>query len=62
MPVIENRNELIERQNALLRMNLTWMGQALEMVASIDDQTFTASALGPHKVGSHLRHIIEFYE
>ena len=45
-------------------MNLRWLRQALELVESIDDQTYRGSppALAPHRVAGHMRHIIEFYE
>jgi hypothetical protein len=45
-------------------MNITWLRQALELLARLDDKTYTTSPpeLIPHRAGSHLRHIVEFYE
>ena len=55
---------LLNRQNALLDSNIASLHQALAIVEAIDDVTFTTSpsALAPHRVGSHLRHILEFYQ
>ena len=49
-------------QSALIRMNTEWLHQALELLESIDDHLYvTAPRRAPNRVGSHLRHIIEFY-
>src|SRR5438445_12360303 len=55
---------LLNRQNALLDSNVTSLNQALAIVQAIDDVTFATSPpdLAPHRVGSHLRHILEFYQ
>ncbi len=57
-------NTLYIRQAVLVEVNITWLRQALAIVQSIDDATFSTSphALAPHRVGGHLRHILEFYE
>lgn len=48
----------------LIEVNAGWLRQALGLVAEIDHETFVTSprGLAPHKVGSHLRHVLEFYE
>ncbi len=45
-------------------MNTRWLGQALELLDRLDHRRFTTSpkGLAPHRVSSHLRHIVEFYE
>lgn len=54
----------IEICRALVSANVGWLRQALSLVNQIDDATFSSSpkALAPHRVGSHLRHVLEFYE
>ena len=53
-----------DRHGALLEANLAWLQQALQLLGRIDAGLYTQSPRGlePHRVGSHLRHIIEFYE
>jgi hypothetical protein len=48
----------------LIRANLDSLLQALALVEGIDDQAYGEAPprLPNHKVGAHLRHIIEFYE
>lgn len=55
---------LLDRQTVLIEANVTWLRQALTLVESISHEAFTTSPkdFAPHKVGSHLRHILEFYE
>ena len=50
--------------NELIATNVTWLKQALSLVQELDDVTFRASpqGLAPHRVGGHLRHVLEFYE
>jgi hypothetical protein len=62
--MVPSDNELQERQAALVEMNVRWLKQALNLVGRVDDATFATSPppLAPHKVGDHLRHILEFYE
>jgi hypothetical protein len=49
---------------ALLDINKRWLRQALDLLGRIDDRRFSTSprGLAPHRVCSHLRHIVEFYE
>ncbi len=56
--------ELFERQTALIQINAQWLRQALRLLAGLDDRAFTQVPinLAPHRVASHMRHIIEFYE
>jgi len=48
----------------LVDVNLAWLRQALALVERMDDKVFATSPQGmaPHRVGSHLRHVLEFYE
>ena len=48
----------------LISTNVAWLNQALSLVQRLDDVTFRSSpqGLAPHRVGGHLRHILEFYE
>ena len=48
----------------LISTNVAWLKQALSLVQQLDDVTFRSSpqGLAPHRVGSHLRHVLEFYE
>src|SRR3954451_15232454 len=57
-------NTLLNRQTVLVDTNIGWLRQALSIVDTIDDKVFATSppAFAPHRVGSHLRHILEFYE
>lgn len=59
----QTRN-LIERQNLLVEANIRWLRQARELLEQISDATYATSPreLAPHRVGGHLRHILEFYE
>jgi hypothetical protein len=51
-------------QSALIEMNTRWLRQALDVLGCLDQVRFATSPKGlvPHRVSSHLRHIIEFYE
>ena len=49
---------------ALIEINLTWLGQAARLLTTLTDAAFAQSPPGlePHKAGSHLRHVLDFYE
>ena len=53
----------IEICKELVQVNIGWLRQALSLVDQMDDETFSTSppGLAPHRVGSHLRHVLEFY-
>lgn len=53
-----------ERQPALIRRNVGWLRQALALLATISDEAYstTPEGMAPHRVGGHMRHIIEFHE
>ena len=55
---------VVQRQEFLIGLNITWLRQAEALLDRISDAVYTASPsdLAPHKAGSHLRHILEFYE
>jgi hypothetical protein len=48
----------------LIKTNLQSLRKALSVLVQIDDYAYTESPPGfePHRVGGHLRHILEFYE
>jgi hypothetical protein len=54
----------LTRQDALIESNVQWLRQALRLLERMDDATYRDSppGLAPHRVGGHLRHIIEFYQ
>ena len=54
----------IETCKELVQVNLGWLRQALTLMDRMDDETFSTSppGLAPHRVGSHLRHVLEFYQ
>ena len=54
----------IETCKELVQVNIGWLRQALTVMDQIDDETFSTSppGLAPHRVGSHFRHVLEFYQ
>src|SRR5882724_4405015 len=54
----------LTRQDALIEMNVRWLQQALRMMEHMDDDMYRNSPTGfaPHRVGGHVRHIVEFYQ
>jgi len=48
----------------LIASNIGWLQQGLSLLGHIDERAFVNSpqGLAPHRVGSHLRHVLEFYE
>jgi uncharacterized damage-inducible protein DinB len=50
--------------SSLIRVNTTWLEQALALVSLVDDHRYSSQppGFGPHTAGRHLRHILEFYE
>jgi hypothetical protein len=52
------------RQSALIATNIRWLRQALRLLERLDDSVYSSTAPGfaPHRVGAHLRHILEFYQ
>lgn len=48
----------------LVSLNLAWLKQALDLVRNVSDDVFAIApaSLPGYKVGSHVRHILEFYE
>jgi hypothetical protein len=53
-----------DRQEHLIGVNIGWLRQADALLDRISNAAYTATPAGlaPHKAGSHLRHILEFYE
>jgi hypothetical protein len=58
------RAGLSERQNLLAAVNIGWLRQAQKLLQQIGDSAYADSPqdFEPHRVGGHLRHILEFYE
>ena len=58
------REQLTGSNTALVATNVAWLQQALSLLGRMDDATFAAppKQLAHHRVGSHLRHVLEFYE
>src|SRR5262252_9833660 len=54
---------LTPRQSALIATNVRWLRQALRLL-ELDDSVYAGTAPGfaPHRVGAHLRHVLEFYQ
>lgn len=48
----------------LVQVNIGWLRQALALLDQMDDEMFSTSpsGLAPHRAGSHLRHVLEFYQ
>jgi len=57
-------NPLEERQLFLIDASVRWLRQALAIIEKVDDGTYRSSPAGfsPHRMGGHLRHVIEFYD
>jgi hypothetical protein len=55
---------LTTRQSALIAANIRWLRQAHSLLERLDDSVYcgTAPGFAPHRVGAHLRHILEFYQ
>lgn len=53
-----------ELLHTLIRTNLCWLEQAIELVDSISDAQYgnSPAGLSPHKAGAHLRHVLDFYD
>ncbi len=51
-------------KEALIRENISVIGQGSELLARLDDETCAATCreLGTHRSGGHLRHCLEFYQ
>jgi len=54
----------VETCSGLVAANVGLLQQARSLVDRMDDATFSTSPKGfaPHRVGSHLRHVLEFYD
>lgn len=48
----------------LISTNIEWLNQARSLVDQLDDERYALSpeSLAPHRVGSHLRHVLDFYD
>jgi hypothetical protein len=53
-----------ETCSELTATNIGLLQQALSLVHRMEDTTFSTSPKGldPHRVGSHIRHVLEFYD
>ncbi len=52
------------RQSVLIATNIRWLRQALGLLEQLEDTVYSTAAPGfaPHRVGGHLRHVLEFYQ
>jgi hypothetical protein len=57
-------SSLRERQEHLSKTNVRWLRELAALLDRINDAAYVAtpSGLAPHKAGSHVRHVLEFYE
>lgn len=48
----------------MVDININWLRQVLLLLGDLTDEEFSTSprGLAPHRAGSHLRHVLEFYE
>jgi hypothetical protein len=51
-------------ERELISTNIDWLKQALSLVHQVDDVHYRLApqGLSPHRVGSHLRHVLDFYD
>ena len=58
------KSALQSQHTFLIEQNAASLRQAIVLLEQIDDETYITSppSLAPHRVGGHLRHILEFYE
>jgi hypothetical protein len=56
--------DLHDRETFLIEANVRSLRQAAELLERIDDRAYAtvSTQLAPHRVGGHIRHIVEFYE
>src|SRR5258708_7362322 len=62
--VAKMSNDLSHRQDLLIENNVHLLHQAQRLLEPISDRIYAESPFGlaPHRAGSHLRHVLEFYE
>jgi hypothetical protein len=46
----------------LIDSSVRLLVQAVDLLERLDERSYTAVAVAPHRVGGHVRHILEFYE
>jgi hypothetical protein len=63
-PVGPNIPGINKRLVGCCHQNRQWLQQALRLLTVLTDDAYRRSPAGfyPHRVGGHLRHILEFYE
>jgi len=54
----------LQRLQALIGANTRWLNQAIRLVGTLSDSAYAdmPAGLPPHRAGSHLRHILDFYD
>lgn len=59
-----SRIDMSNRQDVLIETNVQWLQQAMRLLTRITDDDYRRSpaAFHPHRVGGHIRHILEFYQ
>lgn len=60
----QNAGGLPGRQENLIKASVHCLRQGLRLLEEIDDRMYVEPPPGfaPHRVGAHLRHVLEFYE
>ncbi len=63
-PANAGSQQMPARLAMLVGANVDWLRQAHDLVAGIVDNVYATSPqqMEPHRVGSHIRHILDFYE
>jgi hypothetical protein len=61
---MQSKSARTPRQSALIATTIRWLRQALRLLERLDDSAYSSTAPGfaPHRVGAHLRHVLEFYQ
>jgi len=56
------KSALQSRHSFLIEQNIQSLRRAAALLEQLDDETYRMSppSLAPHRVGGHLRHILEF--
>lgn len=61
---MNHTGNLSHRQSTLIEANIRWLRQAQHLLEGISDSLYTDSpeSIAPHRVGGHMRHILDFYQ
>src|SRR5262245_60681866 len=64
MPTTVQTIPAANHQTFLIEQNIESIDRALRLLEQLDDDAYRScpASLAPHRVGGHIRHILEFYE